>query len=305
MRVIRLVPENLRLQIRRALIVGWVTIAVVLFVVVVGVSFAHKSIDLSVADWGLGTIVLVGATLSFCAEYVDSTLGMGYGTTLSPLLMLLGFTPAQVVPAVLGQQLICGVVASMSHHAVGNVDFGRGRRAIKLALLLGGSALVGSYVAARVSLSLEAMTVKLVTGLIVIAMGVVAIVSGRVRLKFSWWRAGVLGLVAAANKGFMGGGYGPLVTAGQLVVGTGVREAVAVTSLAEALCCVGGLTGYLTSGVGMFWPLAGGLLLGGVVAAGLSAVTVRAVKPESLRGAVAACCFALGLLTLLRVVLGQ
>ena len=41
------------------------------------------------------------APLTLVAEYIDSTLGMGYGTSLTPILLLLGYSPAQVVPAVL------------------------------------------------------------------------------------------------------------------------------------------------------------------------------------------------------------
>ena len=49
-------------------------------------------------------VFLVGlciAFIAFLAEYVDSTLGMGYGTTLTPVLLLMGYEPMQVVPAVL------------------------------------------------------------------------------------------------------------------------------------------------------------------------------------------------------------
>jgi len=43
-------------------------------------------------------VLVIGA---FICEYVDSTLGMGYGTTLTPVLLLVGFAPMQIVPAIL------------------------------------------------------------------------------------------------------------------------------------------------------------------------------------------------------------
>ena len=61
--------------------------------------------------------------IAFLAEYMDSTLGMGYGTTLTPLLLLLGFEPLQVVPAILLSELLTGLLAGFTHHSVGNVDF--------------------------------------------------------------------------------------------------------------------------------------------------------------------------------------
>ena len=67
-----------------------------------------------------------GIALSFIAlsaEYMDSTIGMGYGTTLTPILLLFGYEPMQVVPAVLISELVTGLLAGFTHHSVGNVDF--------------------------------------------------------------------------------------------------------------------------------------------------------------------------------------
>jgi uncharacterized membrane protein YfcA len=44
--------------------------------------------------------------LAFICEFMDSSLGMGYGTTLTPLLLLMGFEPLQVVPAVLMSECV-------------------------------------------------------------------------------------------------------------------------------------------------------------------------------------------------------
>jgi len=66
---------------------------------------------------------IVIVCMAFITEYMDSTLGMGYGTTLTPLLILLGFEPMQIVPSVLLSELITGLFAGFTHHSVGNVDF--------------------------------------------------------------------------------------------------------------------------------------------------------------------------------------
>jgi uncharacterized membrane protein YfcA len=39
--------------------------------------------------------------LAFFLEVVDASIGMGYGTLLTPVLLMIGFDPLQVVPAVL------------------------------------------------------------------------------------------------------------------------------------------------------------------------------------------------------------
>ena len=61
--------------------------------------------------------------LSFFCEFVDSTLGMGYGTTLTPVLMLcFGFEPLEIVPAVLLSELVSGLLGAFMHHLNGNVN---------------------------------------------------------------------------------------------------------------------------------------------------------------------------------------
>ena len=54
------------------------------------------------------TVLVTGA---FLCEYVDSTLGMGYGTTLTPIFLLMGFSPMQIVPSILLSELISGILA--------------------------------------------------------------------------------------------------------------------------------------------------------------------------------------------------
>ena len=46
-------------------------------------------------------LFLVLFFLAFCCEFVDSSLGMGYGTILTPTLLIMGFEPLMVIPAVL------------------------------------------------------------------------------------------------------------------------------------------------------------------------------------------------------------
>ncbi len=61
---------------------------------------------------------LFPAGLSFVAQYVDASLGMGCGTTLTVLLVMSGFPVTQVVVAVLLQQLVAGGLGAIAHHAV-------------------------------------------------------------------------------------------------------------------------------------------------------------------------------------------
>jgi len=76
------------------------------------------------------------ALLALVCEYVDSTLGMGYGTTLTPILLLLGYEPAQIVPSVLLSEFLTGILAGVLHHELGNVNLKPGSRPFKVAMAL-------------------------------------------------------------------------------------------------------------------------------------------------------------------------
>lgn len=84
-------------------------------------------------------------------EYLDKSLGMGSGTTLTPMLLFLGLSPGDVVPAVLVGGLVSGVIATMAHHSAGNIDLSPGSRSVKLAVTLGILGFVGAVVAGSIS----------------------------------------------------------------------------------------------------------------------------------------------------------
>jgi len=198
----------------------------------------------------LATGMLI-AVLSFAAEYVDSSLGMGYGTTLTPVLLLIGFAPLEVVPALLVSQLLAGLFSGFVHHSLGNVDlkpktlspsaiwrnlrrlgaresYRRGvPRGLQVALAITAASVVGTVAAVFVAVSLPEKALRLYVASLVLAIGIVILVTIRVHLAFSWRRIAGLGLLAAFNKGLSGGGYGPLVTGGQVLSGVPVRETVA------------------------------------------------------------------------------
>ena len=72
--------------------------------------------DVTIADryaGSLGMFALI-ATIAFLCEYMDSSLGMGYGTILTPVLMILGFSPLDVVPCLLLSEALSGTFAGGS-----------------------------------------------------------------------------------------------------------------------------------------------------------------------------------------------
>ena len=277
-------------------------------------------------ELALGTGIAIVA-IAFAAEYVDSTLGMGYGTALTPLLLLFGFEPLEVVPAVLLSELVTGLLAAAMHHAVGNVDlkpkstnarhvlkkvqelgvaesFRRGIPLhLKVALLLALLSIAGTVAAVFLAISLPKFYLKLYIGLLVLAMGVVILATMNRQYGFSWGKIAFLGLVASFNKGMSGGGYGPVVTGGQLLAGVEGKNAIGITSLAEGLTCAVGLTAYVLTKRVADWTLAPYLVIGAVLSVPLSAYTVKRIKTRGLRAVIGVVTLLLGAVTLVKLAL--
>jgi hypothetical protein len=129
-------------------------------------------------------------------------------------------------------------------------------------------------------------------------MGVVILLT--LNRPFRYRPSGIvaIGAVAAFNKGLSGGGYGPLVTAGQVVSGLPPRNAVAITSVAEAFTCVVGLTAYLVLGRQINWGLTVPLVGGALLSVPMATLTIRRMPEKGLRLVVGLVTLLLGVLAL-------
>lgn len=244
-------------------------------------------------------ISLLVLLFAFICEYVDSSLGMGYGTTLTPLLLIMGYSPLQIVPAVLLSELITGLTAAYFHHRLKNSDFKIGAIDLRIALLMAACSVIGTVVAVLIALNLPAFYVKLYIGLLVTGMGIVILVMLNRTFRFSWKKIMALGFLASFNKGISGGGYGPLVTNGQILSGVRMKNAIGITSLAEGLTCLSGVLVYLLfTDHTIEWDLAPSLVLGALISVPFAAYTVKRVRGERLKLIVGIATLVLGCFTL-------
>jgi len=240
--------------------------------------------------------------LAFICEYIDSSLGMGYGTSLTPVLLFMGYNPLQIVPCVLLSELISGLSAAFFHHKFKNSNFKLGTIDLKIALIMAFCSIFGTSAAVFAALNLPKFYIKLYIGLLVLSMGILTLATLRKKFKFSWKKIYSLGILAAFNKGMSGGGYGPLVTSGQILSGVDSKKAIGITSLAEGLTCLVGVVAYLVFTNHMVdWSLSPSLILGAILSVPIAAYSVKKIKAESLRLVVGIATSLLGLLTLLKL----
>jgi hypothetical protein len=246
--------------------------------------------------------LLAFAALAFACEFVDSSLGMGYGTTLTPILLLMGYDLKVIVPVVLLSEFLTGLTAGGFHHAFGNADFSLRSRDSKVVGVLALSGILGALVAVQFLTGVPTSVAKLYFAIMITAMGVLILVRRNRSYRFSWSKVLGLGLVSSFNKGMSGGGYGPLVVGGQLLSGCKTKSAVGCTSLAEGFVCLVALIGFSLKGVYPLPLLAVPIVMGAMVSAPCAAAMTRFLDSRlDLKRLVGAIILVLGILCFFKV----
>ena len=262
------------------------------------------------------TLFAAIAILALVCEYMDASIGMGYGTTLTPLLLIIGFWPLEVVPAVLLGQLAGGLIGGIAHYWVGNIslDFRQDERLIKKKLrglgylprsldakviyVLVICGIIGALVGVFSAINIPKVILQTYIGVMVLGIGIVILIRQRQKVAFSWKGLIGVGLLSSFNKGISGGGYGPLVTGGQLISGREAKSSIGSTTLAEAIVCIVGFLTYVLVKGDIFWMLAAATSIGSIVAAPFAAITVKRANMEKLRLVIGGATIILGALTL-------
>jgi uncharacterized membrane protein YfcA len=291
---VRLLPS-----VRRMTIWGTALAVVVILALLQGFLPSGSLLPARALPSGTGIFLAIFFAALLC-EYVDSALGMGYGTTLTPLLIGFGVEPLFIVPAILISEFFTGAGAGFLHQRDGNIDFVRDRRARRVTILLSALSLVGTVGAVLLAVSIKGSTLKLAIAGIIVFMGVFILATRKRQLRFRASHIVALGAVAAFNKGLSGGGYGPLVTGGQVVSGVSPKHAVAITSVAEAFTCLVGIIAYAIMKGAPAWDLVVPLTLGASLSVPMATFTVSRLKESTMRSGVGLVTLALGVYTLIR-----
>jgi uncharacterized membrane protein YfcA len=157
---------------------------------------------------------------------------------------------------------------------------------------------VGATLAVFVALSISKVVFGTVIGIIITLMGLIILITYKQTLRFRVGHIVTLGAIAAFNKGLSGGGYGPLITGGQVVSGVSPTQAVGITSIAEAATCLVAIIVYLARGKNIDISLVVPLLLGGLISVPFSVLTVKRLSAAKVRIAIGVGTLLLGFLSL-------
>ena len=223
--------------------------------------------------------------LGFFFETVDSSAGMGFGTALSPLLLVLGFKPLQVVPVLVATQAFTSAYGGVMHSEFENIKFSWRplNKATKSVLLIAIPGILGASVAAVLTYStfkLPDTVIETYIAFLVVVMAAL-VATNALRGKRKKYRPQLLpyfGAAAGLNKGLGSGGYGPVVTLGGVMSGLLEKTSVAITTMSEGFASTAGAITFLVIaalGTDVDWRLLPWLWLGAFPASVVGPYAVR------------------------------
>ncbi|MGL5809983.1 MAG: sulfite exporter TauE/SafE family protein [Nocardioides sp.] len=220
-------------------------------------------------------IFIAFAVAGGLAQFVDGTLGMGFGVTSATVLLYLGVAPVTASAATHAAKLPTTFVSGISHWRAGNIDASVLWR-LALPGMLGG--FLGAVVLTNISMGsakawMSALLICL--GLVIFAkfgLGKALIPRPRAGHTARW--LGPIGIVGGFVDATGGGGWGPVATPSLMTVTAHEpRKVVGTVNAAEFLVAATVSIAFFTSAAvhDIPWLPVAGLVAGGVLIAPIAA----------------------------------
>jgi uncharacterized membrane protein YfcA len=229
-------------------------------------------------------MVVVG----YLAQFVDGTLGMGYGVFSASLLVSIGLYPIVASASIHMAKVVTTLLSGVSHFKFGNV-----KRDLVLPLATPGA--IGGVAGAYFLASVPGKTIKPFVAVILLTMGLLILYRALVQKKsvasgnngHSRVKLTVLGLVAGFMDAVGGGGWGPIATPSLILSGNDEpRQVVGSINLVEFFVTLAEtLTFLIMVGPEAFrWDIVVALLIGGAIAAPTAAFLCKRLPQKVLVG---------------------
>ncbi|RMF23999.1 MAG: sulfite exporter TauE/SafE family protein [Deltaproteobacteria bacterium] len=242
-------------------------------------------------------MIALVATLGLLGGVLSGLLGIGGGILMAPLLLyvppLVG-QPGLQMPVVAGLTIVQSLFASI---AGGLFHYERGTMDVRLALWLGTTMLVTSFLGAWWSARLSADVLLVVFSVLATIAALLMLTppasvnageSAAGLVGFSRARAVLLGTLVGTSGGMVGQSGAFLVIPGMIhVLRVPVRVAIGTTLAVVLLAAIAGTAGKMATGQ-IVWPLAAALAVPAVVGAQVGARLSYRFSPSALRRILAA-----------------
>jgi len=236
--------------------------------------------------------LLVFAIIGFFAQFVDGTVGMGYGAFSATILVGMGIAPALASDSIHTAEIFTTLFSGVSHLKFGNV-----KKEWLLLLVIPGS--IGGAAGAYFLASIPGGTMKPYVAAILLIMGIIVLYRFIPRKKSSpshifkalsnpknsSKKIAALGLIAAFFDAVGGGGWGPIATPRLILTeNEEPRKVVGTVNLAEFfITIVIAVTFFIVLGTEEYdWSMIGMLLIGGVIESPLAAYLFKKLPAKVL-----------------------
>ena len=224
-------------------------------------------------DASFGLFVVVG----FLAQLVDGAMGMAYGVISTTFLLSIGIPPVFASAGVHTAEVFTTLISGIAHWRFGNVSWALVKRLV-IPGVFGG--VIGAYVLS--SVATEIIKPYIATYLLI--MGLVIAVRAFRKIEIRNVSRGLipLGAIGGVLDAIGGGGWGPVVTSTLVARGNHPRLTIGSVNLAEFFVTIAESATFVgLVGLG-YWRIAGGLVVGGTVAAPLAAYICKKLPARAL-----------------------
>lgn len=250
--------------------------------------------------------------IGFFAQFIDGTVGMGYGAFSASLLLGMGIVPVIASASIHTAEIFTTLFSGVSHWRFGNV-----KKEWILPLIIPG--VVGGAIGAYFLTAIPGDTAKPFIAGFLLILGLVMLYRfipprrAPSRLskalsdpKVSTKKISALGLVASFCDAVGGGGWGPIATPGLILTeNEEPRKVIGTVNLAEFFVTVSiAVTFFIVLGTEEYdWSMIGMLLIGGAIAAPIAAYLCKKLPARILGILVGLALIGFNLRTILTVVL--
>ena len=240
--------------------------------------------------------ILLYALVGFVAQLVDGALGMAFGVISTSVLLFMGLPPAAASASVHVAEVVTTGISGLSHWLHGNVD-----RRLFLRLAVAG--VIGGAIGAYVLTELPVKFVQPAVAIYLCAMAglIVYKVFKRTPPRASTAGVGPLGFAGGFLDAAGGGGWGPIVVSTLVARGVSPRHTIGSVNLAEFFVTVAISISFLVAMGPVYMLAAGGLVIGGAIAAPLAGWMSKAIPPRLLMALVSILVLSLGTAGLVRL----
>jgi len=229
----------------------------------------------------LTSIALIIA-VAFFAEVIHATMGMGFGIMMTFIFLFLGYDPTEVVTSILVAQTVGQICAAFFHQRFKNVNFSMSGRELKITLVITVLSLTGAVVGPLIEVNVPTFYMKLFTSTIIVALGVFMLIKLKTSSSFSWSKLSIMGFSAGFLKGLTGCGYGPVLTAGQIIIGVEGKSAIGITMLSGPIMFLTSIITYILANATINWNLCLYITIAVALASPLAAFFLKRIKSEQL-----------------------